>query len=124
MKAMVVAISLLAMMTWPVFSQGSEPTTKAAEYWTRKASACPDGMRYQRYQEGFIQALRGFNFRVIPDPVSEADGLNGVEWAGRTLATATSYRRWTAQSGWQDWQSMPAGIGAVRMLKKKGAWTY
>jgi len=86
---------------------------------------------------GSVAAKTIFEFRnsklvVVPDSLSEADQLNGLEWGGKVRLEVQAFRRYSPQNHfgiapdktWANWVS-PAAVGDFLILnvsKTKGEW--
>jgi hypothetical protein len=79
-----------------------------------------------------FQAYTDFSYTAEPDALTEADGLNGVQWKGRTQLRCTSYQYWDPDGkNWSAWGSCVSplafsGLRAynVELQKFKGKWFY
>jgi len=63
---------------------------------------------------------------VLPQLVSEADRLNGIEWKGSTAFVPAASRTWsTEKKGWSEWLKGAMAVPELNygMGKAKGEWS-
>jgi hypothetical protein len=85
------------------------------------------GDSYYRIETGMPPTYRQFKevtFQAAPRALSEADRLNGVEWAGKVNVSSRFVRSTFAQAGRQRWgdYGVPAEVAHFSARKVKGNW--
>lgn len=113
----------------------SEARREAEKYWLSKLTKCGDSYyRRERYGErtptpgrDVYYELKEPKAEVSEDGVTDADKLNGLEWAGTTYLSAHVSRSIGEKEPldrWSEWSEGPGLEGDVtaRMRKEKGRW--
>ncbi len=111
-------------------SVDAEARREAEKFWATQITKCGDS--YYR-KEALIKKdghviyyqMKDPKVEVLPQPVSEADRLNGTEWKGSTAFIPVASRIWnTERKGWSDWQKGAGGVPDLNygMNKVRGAW--
>jgi hypothetical protein len=111
-------------------SLDAEARREAEKFWEAQISKCGDS--YYR-KEKLIKKddyviyyqMKDPKVQVLPQPMSEADRLNGIEWKGSTAFIPAASRIWnTEKKGWSDWGKGAWGVPDLNygMNKAKGAW--
>jgi hypothetical protein len=69
--------------------------TKCGEsyyYYVYEPVTLLDGTKVNDRGRGFLHEFRGIAFKLLPEPVSPAERLNGVQWKGHTYIEVTASR--------------------------------
>lgn len=112
-------------------SVDAEARREAGKFWATQITKCGDSY-YRRevlIKKGdyvIYYQMKDPKVEVLPQPVSEADRLNGIEWKGSTAFIPVASRIWnTEKKGWSDWGKGAWGVPELNygMNKAKGAWT-
>jgi hypothetical protein len=111
-------------------SLNAEARREAEKFWAAQITKCGDS--YYRKEvlikkDGYViyYQMKGPKVEVLPQPMSEADRLNGIEWKGSTAFVPAASRIWnTDKKGWSDWGKGAWGVPDLNygMNKVKGAW--
>ncbi|MCA1617781.1 MAG: hypothetical protein LC795_00395 [Acidobacteria bacterium] len=112
-------------------SVDAEARREAEKFWATQITKCGDS--YYRKEvlikkDGYViyYQMKDPKVEVLPQPVSEADRLNGVEWKGSTAFIPTASRIWsTEKKAWSEWGKGAWGVPELNygMKKAKGAWS-
>ncbi len=114
---------------WSTVTPETPEKTVVAHLWETILSRCPVKgsmpATYSYFYAGLsnrdrtLYEYREPHPRIIPDQLSTADKLNGVQWRGTALWTAAAYRSWTRRDGrWSEWKGMDGnGIDSTAILK-------
>jgi hypothetical protein len=97
-----------------------EAESKANAYWASLISHCP-GDTFYTLRSGGLEEVR----KVIIHPpkaidLSEAERLNGIEWAGKSTFDGAAWRDFK-DGKWGEWHD--TFLLEVDMLKQNGKWT-
>lgn len=117
----------------------SEEVVIAKKYWDKTVVKC-SGMYFSvlpmtpYVRRVAFQAFADFSYTVEPAVLTEADHLNGIQWAGSTRLRCTSYRLWDPYGKrWSLWApcspfALSDGYQGTAPLipleKAKGKWFY
>ena len=119
---------IVLLTTVPLALEGQnldqEAQTQSNTFWSQRIARCGDTI-YIAYKAGDIEALKNGQVKIQSRPLTETDRLNGWEWRGATVLTATATRSWSvSRGGWQDWTA-GAGLGTLNasMEKRRGSWS-
>jgi hypothetical protein len=112
-------------------SLDSEARREAEKFWAAQVTKCGDS--YYRKEalikkDGYViyYQMKDPKVEVLPQPVSEADRLNGIEWKGSTAFVPGASRTWnTERKSWSDWGKGAWGVPELNygMGKAKGEWS-
>jgi hypothetical protein len=104
---------------------------QAEKFWAAQITKCGDS--YYRKEvlikkDNYViyYQMKDPKVEVLPQPVSEADRLNGIEWKGTTAFVPGASRIWnTEKKGWSDWGKGVWGVPDLNygMGKVKGEWS-
>lgn len=108
----------------------SEANQEAEKYWNSVMSKCGDsyyGIRKEgNFSEGTLYQFKEPQITFKEQKVSDAERLNGLEYAGTTTVTYKAFRtNWRGQ--WSDWRQ-PWTFGGVSadlnedVRKQSGKW--
>lgn len=100
------------------------------EFKTYYDCAFPDAEGATKIGDAYMEA-RNMRCLVVPEPLTEADRLNGIEWSGRVEFTARLSRSYTPANrlrggtspGWSDWEQREIDLIRRKAVKKNGSWT-
>lgn len=97
---------------------------KGDAYWASHFSQCGDSFYTVQSEAGSevkkLVEVKKVVRHVAASRLSEADRLNGIEWAGESSFYGAAWR--TLQDGnWGAWYETPPAT--VEMLKQNGTWT-
>jgi len=104
---------------------------EAEKFWATQITKCGDSY-YRREvlikKDDYViyYQMKDPKVEVLPQPVSEADRLNGIEWKGSTAFIPEASRIWnTERKGWSDWGNGAWGVPELNygMKKVNGAWS-
>jgi hypothetical protein len=76
---------------------------------------------------GVVSVFKKMTYEISRHALSEADRLNGVEWAGSVTARALAMKeKFPGQPNWGEWQSLGGGVDVVHadLQKKNGQWVW
>jgi len=83
----------------------------------RPFGAAPTAL-YRQYSE--------FNWRLVEEPLSPADRLNGLTWKGRINWTMAAYRELSTSASpkcWSSWRDVsPSSSPQLSLRKVRGQW--
>jgi hypothetical protein len=107
-----------------------EARREAEKFWATQITKCGD---FYYRKEVLIKKddyviyyqMKDPKVEVLPQPVLEADRLNGIEWKGSTAFIPEASRIWnTEKKGWLEWGKGAWGVPELNygMNKAKGAW--
>ncbi len=104
---------------------------KSIEYFRHTGARSPDDL-----VDPLIYEYKGVTFQLIPESLSPADKLNGLEWRGIARLSSTVWRmgdsRVRSLGNWQDTYTGPSralgpergGYLNVYMKRLRGRWLY
>jgi hypothetical protein len=83
-------------------------------------------LRAETFKQEVIE-VKNASMKVVPENLSEADRLNGIQLRGTAVITATAWRG--GDQGWRDewpWDvpSVPHAIAGYEVRKIDGEWHY
>lgn len=124
------SLNLLLLIVGCQIGIEREAQAKAEQFWNTKITKCGDSY-FTRLDEEIIE-LKGVNYELLTQPISQSDKLNGIEFNGTTILTATS-RRVYSRNQWGAWGEGPKykdemGIYwpyksvIASVMKKNGQW--
>ena len=107
----------------------------ARQYWDSVLNKCGDS--YYAGQPGGLTEYKEVAFGIVPEMLSPADQMNGIQWKGDALMAPRVYRGQedNGQGGWRLWKDGPKdgptkealarqdkGLRRLHMQKKTGQW--
>jgi hypothetical protein len=104
-------------------SVDAEAKEAAKQLWKAVTSRCGDTIIYNggKLVDSLTQ-YKGTEFDIQAQKLTEADKLNGIEWAG-SVKLRSEARRTLYSSGWTEWLALKDGLSfAIR--KTNGIWDY
>jgi len=100
-------------------------------YWLSFFTKCGDSHFVAAVAKGTLEStiieVRGFKVAMEPEPITEADRLNGLEWKGNTRADGSASRIVDSQGPgtWRDGLSAIRWATTERITRKlTGKWTF
>jgi len=125
-----VSLNLLLFIVGCQIGIEREAQAKAEQFWDTKITKCGDSY-FTRSDKEIIE-LKGVSYELLTKPISQSDKLNGIEFNGTTILTATS-RRVYSRNQWGAWGEGPKykdemGIYSpynsviASVMKKNGQW--
>lgn len=101
----------------------NEAQTQINQFWSKKILTC-DGQMAIKYLAGDWKLIRGGRWTVEPQPVSQADAQNGLQWKGASRLVGTTSRTWLPDQGFQPWENgMSFGVFDITVEKRNDRWT-
>jgi len=127
-----VSLVVLLLLLFPSCqsSQTREVLNRAWRYYDARHVSCGDS-RYDMYWAPFADSpclrgyeIRGFEIRVEPHTLSDADRLNGVEWEGDIIISCSARRYYMCDhwlTAWENctWQAEEW----IHVRKVNGVWS-
>lgn len=110
----------------------AEANAQAAAFWEKAVSKCGDSYvwKYQQYRVPYgklqsfaevqFKEFRKVSFVVSPRKLTEADQLNGIEWAGQFQLLAKASRG--GGKNWEPWSN--GGHLDLTVQKIGGKWVF
>ena len=97
-----------------------EARTEFQQLWYDTTTECNDDTFVAETRNGFIKQFKSVIFTAEPEPITEADKLNNIQWKGIVRAKWAAER--TRSSGWGDWQTA-YGSAFMYFQKRESTWS-
>lgn len=102
--------------------------TQMGDSWFAHTEQAVGGFIFNsRHIPGMFQ-MKSVSFQISPLQISEADSLNGIEWAGDVTISSRVHRKYIDENHqWEGWnngtpQYMEIGSTTYRLIRKQGSW--
>jgi len=101
----------------------AEANSQANTQWEQLLTKCGESYLYKGDKYAALHEYRDVSFEVTPRPLTEADKLNGIRWAGMFSLQAKAVRK---QSGfskeWSKWKD--GGLLEFKSENVRGKWRF
>jgi hypothetical protein len=103
--------------------QIAEAKAQASLQWEQLLAKCGESYVYKGDKNAALQEFRDVSFEVTPRPLTEADKLNGIRWAGMFSLQAKAARKQSGYSReWTKWKD--GGNLEFKAENLKGQWRF
>ncbi len=103
-------------------AQGKDQNAEADTYWMQLLAKCGESYLYQGDKYATLHEYRGVSFAATPRPLTEADKLNGIRWAGIFTLSAKAFREQSKHSNeWGKWKD--GGTLEFKAKNVEGKWS-
>jgi hypothetical protein len=101
----------------------AEANAQVNSQWEQILAKCGESYLYKGDKHMTLHEYRDVSLEVTPRPVTEADKLNGIRWAGMFTLTAKAVRKQSRfSSQWEKWKD--GGSLEFKVQNVRGKWIY
>ncbi len=124
---------MISVVSWVAFccvltigaaaAQDKDQNADADAYWMQLLAKCGESYLYKGDKYASLHEYRDVSFAVTPRPLTEADKLNGIRWAGLFTLTAKASREQSKYSKeWSKWKD--GGTLEFKAKNVEGKWSF
>ena len=101
----------------------AEANAEANTQWEQLLAKCGESYLLKDDKHAALQEYRDVSLEVTPRPLTEADRLNGIRWAGVFSLSAKAFRKQSHYSKeWEKWKDR--GNLEIKARNVNGKWFF